>query len=279
MAERLDGTVALVTGASSGIGAATALELAGLGASVALVARRADRLEELATTIRGQGGKVLVLAADITDEPQAREVVARTAAELGLGDTLVNNAGVMLLGAGPGRAADRMAADGQHQPARSAVLHPRRAAVAPGRGLPQPAPGSGPDHPSSVAGASRAAGAPYTTRPNTRWAPSARHFGRRSRRDTCGFRWWSRARSTPNSPAQPAGDPGRADRAVRSPGAYAGQRYRRDHQLHRNQAAPYRDQRGSGPAHSAGALSPRLQRQSRFYTLGPVLTVEPLLRC
>ena len=98
MAERLDGTVALVTGASSGIGAATALELAGLGASVALVARRADRLEELATIIRGQGGKALVLAADITDEPQAREVVARTAAELGRLDTLVNNAGVMLLG-------------------------------------------------------------------------------------------------------------------------------------------------------------------------------------
>ncbi len=98
MAERLDGTVALVTGASSGIGAATALELAGLGASVALVARRADRLEELATIIRSQGGKALVLAADITDEPQAREVVARTAAELGRLDTLVNNAGVMLLG-------------------------------------------------------------------------------------------------------------------------------------------------------------------------------------
>ncbi len=97
MAERLDGTVALVTGASSGIGAATALELAGLGASVALVARRSDRLEELAAAIRGQA-EALVLAADITDEPQAREVVARTAAELGRLDTLVNNAGVMLLG-------------------------------------------------------------------------------------------------------------------------------------------------------------------------------------
>jgi len=98
MAERLYGTAALVTGASSGIGAATALELAGLGASVALVARRSDRLEELAATIRRQGGRALVLAADITDEPQARDVVARTAAELGRLDTLVNNAGVMLLG-------------------------------------------------------------------------------------------------------------------------------------------------------------------------------------
>jgi len=98
MTEPLDGTVALVTGASSGIGAATALELSGLGASVAMVARRSDRLEELATSIRGQGGTALVLAADITDEPQAREVVERTAAEFGRLDTLVNNAGVMLLG-------------------------------------------------------------------------------------------------------------------------------------------------------------------------------------
>ena len=98
MADRLDGTVALITGASSGIGAATALELAGLGAAVSLVARRSDRLEELATVIRGQGGLALVLKADITDEPQAREVVDRTAAELGRLDTLVNNAGVMLLG-------------------------------------------------------------------------------------------------------------------------------------------------------------------------------------
>ncbi|MGA2829088.1 MAG: SDR family NAD(P)-dependent oxidoreductase [Streptosporangiaceae bacterium] len=98
MAERLDGTVALVTGASSGIGAATALELANLGASVALVARRSDRLEELAAAIRGQGGTALVLAADITDEPQARDAVERTRAELGRLDTLVNNAGVMLLG-------------------------------------------------------------------------------------------------------------------------------------------------------------------------------------
>ena len=98
MADRLDGTVALITGASSGIGAATALELAGLGAAVSLVARRSDRLEDLATTIRSQGGTALVLKADITDEPQAREVVDRTAAELGRLDTLVNNAGVMLLG-------------------------------------------------------------------------------------------------------------------------------------------------------------------------------------
>jgi len=103
MAERLDGTVALVTGASSGIGEATALSLAEQGAAVALVARRGDRLEALATKIRGNsirggGGSALVLTADITDEQQAREVVERTVGELGRLDTLINNAGVMLLG-------------------------------------------------------------------------------------------------------------------------------------------------------------------------------------
>lgn len=98
MAERLDGTAALVTGASSGIGAATALELAGLGASVALAARRAERLEELADKIRSQGGRAEVIAADVSDEQQAREAVERTAAQFGRLDTLINNAGVMLLG-------------------------------------------------------------------------------------------------------------------------------------------------------------------------------------
>jgi len=95
---RLDGTVALVTGASSGIGAATAVALAAEGAGVAVAARRKDRLEELAAGIREQGGTVLVLESDITDEQQATDAVARTVAELGRLDTLVNNAGVMLLG-------------------------------------------------------------------------------------------------------------------------------------------------------------------------------------
>ncbi len=102
MADRLDGTVALVTGASSGIGAAAALELAGHGAAVALAARRADRLESLAGKIRAQGGTALVLGADIAAQDQAREVVERTVAELGRLDTLVNNAGVMLLGPAEG---------------------------------------------------------------------------------------------------------------------------------------------------------------------------------
>ncbi len=91
-------TVALVTGASSGIGAATAVSLAGLGAKVALVARRADRLEELAARLRGDGGTVTVITADVTQQAEADRAVEQTVGELGRLDTLVNNAGVMLLG-------------------------------------------------------------------------------------------------------------------------------------------------------------------------------------
>jgi NADP-dependent 3-hydroxy acid dehydrogenase YdfG len=100
MAERLDGTVALVTGASSGIGEATARVLAAQGAAVALAARRTERLEQLAKEITGSGGggRALVLETDVTDKAQAQAAVARTVAELGRLDILVNNAGVMLLG-------------------------------------------------------------------------------------------------------------------------------------------------------------------------------------
>jgi NADP-dependent 3-hydroxy acid dehydrogenase YdfG len=98
MTERLDGTVALVTGASSGIGAATALMLGAQGAAVAIAARRKDRLDTLAAEIRADGGTVLVLESDISDEQQATDAVQATVAELGRLDTLVNNAGVMLLG-------------------------------------------------------------------------------------------------------------------------------------------------------------------------------------
>jgi NADP-dependent 3-hydroxy acid dehydrogenase YdfG len=94
----LEGTVALVTGASSGIGAATAAALAAHGATVALAARRKDRLDAVAGDIRGSGGGALVIEADITDERQAIEAIERTVGELGRLDTLINNAGVMLLG-------------------------------------------------------------------------------------------------------------------------------------------------------------------------------------
>jgi NADP-dependent 3-hydroxy acid dehydrogenase YdfG len=95
---KLAGTVALVTGASSGIGAATARRLAEHGASVALAARRGDRLEALAAEIDGSGGRALVLETDITDRAQAEAAVERTFEGFGRLDTLVNNAGLMLLG-------------------------------------------------------------------------------------------------------------------------------------------------------------------------------------
>ncbi|HXN59022.1 MAG TPA: SDR family NAD(P)-dependent oxidoreductase [Acidimicrobiales bacterium] len=97
MTKKLEGTVALVTGASSGIGEATAAVLADEGAAVALVARRKDRLDALAERIGGDA-KTLVIEADITDLAQAERAVAATVGELGRLDTLVNNAGVMLLG-------------------------------------------------------------------------------------------------------------------------------------------------------------------------------------
>ena len=96
MTERLDGTVALVTGASSGIGLATAVALADQGARVAVAARRRDRLEELADRIGAD--RVHVVEADVTDEAQVRAMVASTVDAFGRLDTLVNNAGVMLLG-------------------------------------------------------------------------------------------------------------------------------------------------------------------------------------
>jgi NADP-dependent 3-hydroxy acid dehydrogenase YdfG len=98
VSEQLKGTVALVTGASSGIGEATAAALAAHGASVSIIARRRDRLEELAARIRSSGGTALVIEADIAREDQASEAVERTVSELGRLDTLINNAGVMLLG-------------------------------------------------------------------------------------------------------------------------------------------------------------------------------------
>jgi NADP-dependent 3-hydroxy acid dehydrogenase YdfG len=94
----LSGAVALVTGASSGIGAATARRLASEGAAVALVARRPDRLDQVADDIAGLGGHAVSLQADITDPQDAERAVQDTLDRFGRLDVLVNNAGIMLLG-------------------------------------------------------------------------------------------------------------------------------------------------------------------------------------
>jgi NADP-dependent 3-hydroxy acid dehydrogenase YdfG len=95
MSGPLDGRVAVVTGASSGIGEATVRALSDAGASVALGARRADRLEAVAGDL---DGKTLVREVDVSDEEQARGFVQAARDELGGVHILVNNAGVMLLG-------------------------------------------------------------------------------------------------------------------------------------------------------------------------------------
>ena len=98
MGERLDGTVAVVTGASSGIGEATARALAAQGAGVVVAARRKDRLDALVGEIESSGGTALAIECDVTDQAQAAALVAATIERFGRVDTLINNAGVMLLG-------------------------------------------------------------------------------------------------------------------------------------------------------------------------------------
>jgi clavulanate-9-aldehyde reducatase len=94
----LSGKVAAITGASSGIGEATALTLAEAGAAVSLAARRSDRIEQLAKRIADAGGKAIAIETDVTDEEQANRFIRETKEQLGRLDILVNNAGVMLLG-------------------------------------------------------------------------------------------------------------------------------------------------------------------------------------
>jgi NADP-dependent 3-hydroxy acid dehydrogenase YdfG len=92
----LTGRVAVVTGASSGMGEHTARLLAARGVSVALLARRADRLDALAADITAAGGRALAIPADVSDAAQVKAAAARVRAELGPASIVFNNAGVML---------------------------------------------------------------------------------------------------------------------------------------------------------------------------------------
>lgn len=98
MGATLEGRKAVVTGASSGIGEATALAFADAGATVALGARRKDRLEDLAKRIGAEGGSAHAFEVDVGDEAAARSFIEGAAEQMGGLDILVNNAGVMLLG-------------------------------------------------------------------------------------------------------------------------------------------------------------------------------------
>jgi NADP-dependent 3-hydroxy acid dehydrogenase YdfG len=91
----IQGKVALVTGASSGIGAATALKLAKAGAKVGLAARRLDRLSELQQQITANGGQAIALEMDVVDQASVTAAVARLARTFGSIDIVFNNAGLM----------------------------------------------------------------------------------------------------------------------------------------------------------------------------------------
>lgn len=107
---KLSEKAAIVTGASSGIGEATALALAAEGAKIALVARREERLQALSNRIKAQGGEAISVVADIADLEKAQQAVQQTYDAFGSVDILVNSAGVMFLSS----IAEANVADWQH---------------------------------------------------------------------------------------------------------------------------------------------------------------------
>jgi NADP-dependent 3-hydroxy acid dehydrogenase YdfG len=139
--ERLGDTVALITGASSAIGAATARRLATEGAAVALVARRRDRLDDLAAAICRDGGTALVVQADLIRQPEAVGAVERTVAQFGRLDIVVNNAGLVPAGAASETSTDdwdqivALAVQGLLYVTHAALLHLVRAADDSPRGV------------------------------------------------------------------------------------------------------------------------------------------------
>ena len=97
MSENIEGKVVVITGASSGLGEATARHLAKLGATVVLGARRADRIAAIAEELTGNGGKAQAVTTDVTDAAQVKRLVDAAVDEFGRVDVLLNNAGLMPL--------------------------------------------------------------------------------------------------------------------------------------------------------------------------------------
>ena len=95
MNNKIEGKVIVITGASSGLGEATSRLLSAQGASVALGARRADRLQALADELTGSGGKALAVTMDVTNRDQVKKLVDTAVQKFGRIDVMINNAGLM----------------------------------------------------------------------------------------------------------------------------------------------------------------------------------------
>ncbi len=255
VAGRLDGTTALVTGASSGIGEATARALAAEGAAVAVVARREDRLHGLVEKITGDGGRALAIPADVTAQAAAADAVERTVGEFGRLDTVINNAGVMLLGPvvdAPLEEWDRMVAlnvQGLLYTAHAALPHLLRAASDGPRQVADLV------NVSSVAGrvAREGSGVYNLTKHGVgAFSESLRQEVTRRHVRVSLVEPGAVVTELTSPPAR--GGPRAGVPPVRRHGTSGGRRHRgRDH-LHRHPTAPDGRQRGAHPPHRAGGL-------------------------